>query len=612
MTNKNIQYVNKDFGSFKTKLINFAKTYYPNTYNDFSETSPGMMLIEMASYVGDVLALYQDNQIQETFLQFSKQRKNLLSQAYVYGYKPQITSVANVGLEVYQLVPATTISGSIVPDFRYSILLEEGAQVQSSQNNSVKFYIESKIDFSVSSSTNPTDVSVYSLDGSDEPNFYLLKKSTKAYSGDIKTSTYSFTDPQRFSTVSISDDKIIKILDVYDSNDEEWKEVDYLGQETIFDKVPNQRNIELTQYEDEVPYLLRLKKVPKRFISRFKTDTDLEIQFGAGISDGADEEIIPNFENIGLGLPIGINKLDVAYDPSNFLYTKNYGIAPSDTTLTFRYLVGGGAEANVSSNTLQSLFTGSVSLPVQGLDGTISTTVLNSLSFNNDLPAVGGGAGDSNDELKLNILSTYPTQLRTVSVEDYLVRTLSLPAEFGLISKAHVNKNTENIDKNLFNIYILSKNANSNLEIANRALKLNLQTYLNEYRLLTDAINIKDAFIINIGLNFDITLRPNFNNRTVINNCLTVLKDYFNVDKWRINQPIILSEIYTLLDRVEGVQTVKKIEIVNKSGVDNGYSKYGYDIKGATVNDVIYPSLDPSVFELKYPNTDIQGRSVTF
>ena len=325
-----------------------------------------------------------------------------------------------------------------------------------------------------------------------------------------------------------------------------------------------------------------------------------------------DEEITPNFENIGLGLSIGVNKLDVAYDPSNFLYTKNYGIAPSDTTLTFRYLVGGGATANVQSNTLQSLYTGSISLPTPGLDSTISNTILNSLSFNNELPAVGGGAGDSNDELKLNILSSYPTQLRTVSVEDYLIRTLSLPAEFGLISKAHVSKNTENIDRNLFDIYIISKNSESKLEEANKALKLNLQTYLNEYRLLTDAINIKNAFVINISVNFDITLRPNYNNRTVINSCLTELKTFFEIDKWRINQPIILSELYTLLDSVDGVQTVKKITITNKSGVDDGYSKYGYDIKGATVNDIIYPSLDPSIFEIKYPDTDIQGRSVTF
>jgi phage-related baseplate assembly protein len=165
---------------------------------------------------------------------------------------------------------------------------------------------------------------------------------------------------------------------------------------------------------------------------------------------------------------------------------------------------------------------------------------------------------------------------------------------------------------NAISLYVLSKDSAGNLVPSNSALKQNLQVFLSEYRMLTDAVNIKDAFIINIGVNFDIIVRPNYNNKLVVNNCLTTLQSYFDIDKWQINQPIILSDIYSILDQVEGVQTVQKVEIVNKAGTNLGYSQYSYDVKGATINNILYPSLDPSIFEVKNLTTDIQGRAVTF
>lgn len=610
---KNIQYLAKDFNAYKSKLINFAKTYYPNTYNDFSDASPGMMLIEMAAYVGDVLSLYQDNQIQENFLQFSKQKKNLLAQAYQGGYTPKITSVATTNLDIYQLVPSINISGTIQPDYSYSLIIDEGAQIQSSLDQKILFYTEDKVEFNISSSNNPTDVSIYSLDGSNLPDFYLLKKQVKAYSGEIKTQTFEINEPERFKTITLSDSKIIKIVSITDSDNELWYEVPNLAQETIFEKVENNTN-SLQAYKSTTPYLLKVKQVPKRFISRFKSNNNLEIQFGSGISSSPDEEIIPNFENIGLGLPYGINKLTTAFDPSNFLYTGTYGIAPSQTTLNIRYLVGGGASSNTPSNTLTILSSGNINFISGVLDPVVSNNIINSLSFTNELAAVGGGDGDTNEDIKLKTLGSYPTQLRAVTLEDYIIRTLSLPSEFGLISKSHILKDSFNGDgdSNLLSLYILSKDSQGKLSIADLALKNNLKTYLSEYNSETDAINIKDAFIINIGVNFDITLRPNYNNRLVINNCLLALQNHFNIDKWVINQPIIIPELYTLLDKVDGVQTVKKVEIINKSGEESGYSKYSYDIGSATINGVIYPSLDPSIFELKYSDLDLKGRTVSF
>jgi hypothetical protein len=620
---KEINYINKDFDSFKLKLLEFAQVYYPNTYNDFSETSAGLMLIEMAAYVVDVLAFYADNQIQENFLEFAKQRSSLLALAYNNGYFPQVTNASTVDINIFQIIPASIESGRVAPDFNYAMIVDEGAQLQSSTNTSQFFYLENKIDFTISGSNDPTDISVYSLDSGNNPNFYLLKKTSRASAGTLKTKTFTFTTPQRFSTVQIEDNNIIELIKVTDTNGARWYEVPYLAQETIFEAQTNiaANNPELFQYNGTTPYLLKLKKIPKRFIKRFKTNNTLELQFGPGISSGQDETIIPNPDNIGLGLPYGVDKLTTAWNPANFLYTKTYGLAPSNTTLTVEYLVGGGASSNVASNTINTLSSGNITFFGSNLDSTLQSTVRDSLAFTNPNPATGGGDGDTNEDIKQNTIAQYPTQLRTVTKDDYAIRALSLPSKFGVVSKVYVtqdatispNRTTpeSRYDTNALSLYLLSKNTNNKLSIADPALKQNLITYLDEYRMLTDAITIKDAFIINIGVNFDVILQPNFNNRLVLNNCINALINYFNIDNWQINQPILINNVRNVLDNIEGVQTVKKLEIVNKVGTNENYSEFAYDIKGATIDEVLYPSLDPSIFEIKYPDTDIQGRVVT-
>ena len=620
---KQIQYLNKDFDGFKQKLLEFAQIYYPNTYNDFSETSAGLMLVEMASYVGDVLSFYTDNQIQENFLQYAKQKSSLLSLAYSYGYFPQVTYASTVEIDVFQTIPSSINGGLITPDFNYALIVEQGAQIQSNNNAGALFYVEDKIDFTISGSDNPTDISVYSLDSENQPNFYLLKKKVKATSGTLKSVDFTFTNPEKFATIKIEDSNIIKIVNVSDTDGQNWTEVPYLAQETVFSSVANtaQNDPNLYQYNETTPYLLKVEKVPRRFVKRFKSDNSIELQFGPGSSTNPDEVITPNTNNIGLGLPYGTNKLTTAWDPANFMYTKTYGLSPSNTTLTIEYLVGGGASSNVASNTLTTLFSGNVSSFGNNLDPLLESTVINSLAFNNSQPAKGGGDGDSNEDIRQNSISQYPTQLRTVTKDDYAIRALSLPAIYGTVSKVYITNEAsistnrltaeQKYDSNLLTLYLLSKDNNNKLIQADLALKQNLSTYLAEYRMLTDGVAIKDAFIINIGINFDVILQPNFNNRLVLNNCIAALADYFNIDKWQLNQPIILSNVRNLIDNIEGVQTVKKLEIVNKAGASGNYSEFAYDINGATIDGVLYPSLDPSVFEIKFPETDIQGRSVT-
>ena len=284
--------------------------------------------------------------------------------------------------------------------------------------------------------------------------------------------------------------------------------------------------------------------------------------------------------------------------------------------MTVRYLTGGGATSNVPAGDLTTLANSTVNFQNTGLNQTLANNTFNSLQINNPRAASGGSDGDTNEEIRQNSISNFQTQLRSVTQDDYLVRALAMPPKYGVISKAFIEKTKLNnilpgeIPSTL-SLYILSANSSNKLTTASTALKQNLQTYLSQYRVIGDSINIKDAFIINIGVDFEITVRPNFNSSEVLRACLTELQAYFNINNWQINEPILIKEIFLLLDKVQGVQTVKNVYINNKVGTSLGYSQYAYDIPGATLNSVVYPSIDPMIFEVKYPTSDIKGKIVS-
>jgi len=613
--NRDIKYINRDFGNLRQSLINYSKTYFPTTYNDFTEASPGMMFMEMASYVGDVLSFYQDNQFQETFLQYAREANNLYDLAYMMGYKPKVTGVATVDIDFYQTVPAI----SNEPDYNYALLIAENAQISSTSNNQVNFLVEDPIDFDTSSSLDPTNVSVYEVDPNDstQATSFLLKKTRKAISATVVTTTVNAgSTPQEFFTTNVTANNIIGILDITDADGNIWYEVPYLGQEMVFDSIkntnPNDPNLSSDQVD--APYLLKNKQVARRFASRFTATNTLQIQFGAGTSSDVNEEVTPNSNNVGLGLPFEKDKLTAAYSPQNFIFTSTYGIAPTGT-LTIRYLTGGGATSNVPAGDLTTFSNNNVTFQVANLNSTLANTTFNSLQINNPRAASGGSDGDTNEEIRQNSISNFSTQLRSVTQDDYLVRALSMPPKYGVVSKAFIEQTKLNTllpgeIPSTLTLYTLSANSNNNLTLASTALKQNLQTYLSQYRVIGDSISIKDAFIINIGVDFEITIRPNFNSNEVLRKCLTEIQAYFNIDNWQINEPILLKELDLLLDKVQGVQTVKNVTISNKVGTSLGYSQYAYDIPGATINNVIYPSIDPMVFEVKYPNSDIKGKVV--
>jgi hypothetical protein len=628
VVNKDVKYLNKDFGQFRQNLITFAKQYFPCTYNDFNESSPGMMFIEMASYVGDVLSFYTDQTFRESMLTQAVEDANVLSLSQMFGYKPKLSSPSIVDLDVYQLVPAIGTGINARPDMRYALVIDEGMLVETDSTSGgpaepVKFRTLNKVDFTFSSSLDPMDVSVYEIDNTGDVQFYLLKKSVQAVSGQVITKTFPFTTPKPYDKIALPETNVLDIISITDDDGYIWYQVDYLAQDTIFEDIINipYNDQELAAYRSTTPYILKLKTVPRRFVTRLRQDNRTEIQFGSGISAYSDMEIIPNPKNVGLGLDYLKRTTLDNLDPTNFLYTSTYGLAPSNVTLTVQYSIGGGIKDNVGLNTITKItnITYNTSAEIYGLD---LTSTKASVAITNPAPATGGKSKESVDNIRQNALAAFAAQNRAITREDYIARTYAMPNRYGSIAKAYIIGDSQ-VDTSdvtyprdtisnplALNLYVLAYDGNKNLTVANPATKENLRTYLSNYRMLTDAINIKDAYIVNIGIEFEVIPVPNANSNEVILTCINRLKELFEPDRMQINAGISISNIISELDVLYNVQSIPRLEIVNLFDMNKGYSGNVYDIQGATKNNIVYPSLDPCIFEVKYPNVDIKGRVV--
>ena len=628
---KEVKLLGRDFGEIRNNLVDFTKTYFPQTYNDFNESSPGMMILELASYVGDVLSYYTDVQLRESLLEEAQEKKNIFTIAQAVGYKPKLNVPATTTLSMYQIVPSIGSGDTVRPDWRYALTIKEGAVVTAESNGDVEFSTNQKVRFNYSSSFDPTEVSVYQIDdNTNEPIKYLLKKYVKATSGKEKTQTFTFGTPKIYDKIRLQDeDGLIDVIKISDDDGEDWTKVDYLGQDTVFEETPNteEYSLEYSAYSSDTPSLLKLKRVPKRYITRISDEGEIHIQFGAGISANADEELLPNPDNVGSALYNASGNLNQGLDPSNFLYSKTYGVAPANQTRTVTYRVSQGVADNVPSNDLTQIASIEVETSNLGLDTELFNQARNSIAMSNEAAAVGGKFEETVDEVRENAKSYFGAQNRSVTREDYVVRTYAMPPQFGSVAKAFVAPDFQ-IETTLddgpnpisnplgINFYVLGYDSNKNITELNIATKQNLANYLSFYRILTDAINIKNAYIVNIAIDFEIVVKPNYNSNEILLKCISKLRDYFKVDNQQINQPILLSDIYVMLDDVDGVQSVVRpdkdglggLQITNKYG--GTYSPRRYDMKYATRNGVIYPPKDPSIFEVKYPDTDIRGRVV--
>lgn len=625
---KEVRYLNKTFPEFRQSMIDFIKAYYPTTYSDFNEASPGMIFIELASYLGDVLSFYVDNQFKENFISYAQEEKNILTIAQSFGYKPRLSSAAVTNLEIYQIVPALSSTDNYAPDPNYLLTVLAGSTFRTSTVNSQTFRSTMDVDFRDPIERTLTVNTRDPITG--VPQLWLAKKTVPVAAGEIKTLNYTFGSAQKFSKITLSDSNVISIIDVIDSDGNVWYEVDFLGQDMIFKEYDVIDNNEVGLAP---PKTFTFTRTPRRFITRINRQFQYELMFGSG-TDNVSEELV-TLDSRQIANETYQQKIaNTSLDPVDFLDSTTYGLAPSNTTLTIRYLVGGGLESNSNANTItvvENVFTKqNADDYATNTERNLFNTIVSNIAVNNPIPATGGAGKEGIEEIRQNSMAYFNAQNRVVTVQDYVVRTLSMNPKYGSISKAYaisldqigaissISGTNRELGRayvddmaipNAVNLYVLGYDNRKKISVLNSLVKENLARYLEQYRVLNDNVNILDAFVVNIGVNFEVKVYKNFNLNEVLLRCIDVIKEHFDIDKWQINQPIYLNELTLELASVDGVRAVHRLEIVNKYSFVDGsdYNAYNYPIEEALVDNIIYPSADPCIFELRYPERDIVG-----
>lgn len=637
VTPKEVSYLNKTFTDFKGDLITFIKNYYPNTWTDFNESNPGMIMLELAAYVGDVLSFYVDNSFKENLLAYAEDERNVITIAQAMGYKPKTIIPATTEVLVSQLVPAKGSEDGYVPDPNYFLKIDRNSTFTTLPPNQVTFRTVDVVDFAdpkdrafIVRQTNSTTLL---------PEVYLVTKKVRVIAGDIKQETFAFGDPEKFSTITIADENVTTISSVVDADGYQWYEVDYLAQDTILDD----RELIYTPLDSQAAdessmpaYAMKFRTVPRRFVTRLNARKQTQLVFGSGQGNMSEDVVYLDSQQVA-NSEYGSQLASVSLSNTDLLNTDNFGLAPANTTLTVVYFTGGGVSTNVASGTIVKV--GKINVlnrttEYNPTELSLFNDIVNSVTVFNEMPATGGQDGESVEEIRQRTLAIYNAQNRIVTRRDYEARTFAMPQRYGAIAKVYAISDTlqskiqeqtsttdangsirnfvnDNPKPNAINLYVLGYNQNKKITILNSLVKRNLQQYLSQYRMLTDQVSILDAFVVNIGVNFDITVFKNYNMSDVLAVCLGAIKDYFDIDKWQINQPINLGEISLLLQAQDGVQSVNNIELVNKYFFKNGrdYQPYRYDIAEATVDGIVYPSLDPCIFEIRYPEDDIVGNA---
>jgi hypothetical protein len=627
----NVNYTSKDFSTIKADLIEYTKSYFPDTYKDFNETSPGMMLIELSSYVGDVLSYYIDYNYKENLLATATEKRNVRRLSEFLGYKVPNKTPSVVRLKVTTTINADGTTGLPLYGTAPSSI-DSGLQIASNVDSQILFETTSEIDFTSSGSGDPA-ISAPILNSDGEASSYTLTRYVRAVSGQTKTKTFTISSPTKFLELDLGEDNVVEILSCTDSSGLTWYEVDYLAQEKVLKEThysvdPN-RNTAYDQglgSDDEptsiipVPYVVEYIKTNKKFTTKFNEDTQTYyICFGNGLfklnNNGSSVE---EPEQAG----VTINGTELSELPgainSTISNNLNLGETPTNTTLTFTYRVGGGATSNVQAGELTTINNAPAGV-------TISVT--------NDEPSVGGTDGQTVDEIKNNASAFFATQLRCVTKEDYTARIQSIPTKFGSIAKAYV----ERLDNSLL-VSTLSYNSNRQLVQTPELVLQNVAIYLNQFRMINDQVDfgfnlnetLFSGYIINFGVHFKVNGDRRSNPTEVKLNVIQTIKDFFKVEKMQFRQSINMNDLQYNILGIDGVIGIKELTLFQDGNsnyaegrklysfqgdgdsISGGESGYGfeYNFSGALENGIYKPSVTPSVFELKNPNQDIYGKVI--
>lgn len=593
-----IKYTSRDFNSIKLDLINHVKNYFPNTYGDFAEGSVGMMFIELMAYMGDLMQLYNERLIQELYMHTSQNLRRVYDIAQThYGYKPKTTSSSSGKLLITQKIPyRTNINGIREPDSRYAAVIDSLI----TRSGAVYFNLKNRVNMA---SYNPDEITIAEYGTTKDINgndvnviqSYYIKKEVDIYSGEIKNVSIDSGNWTKYKKIKIPDNNILKILSVTDSLGNTWYEVDNLAQD-------------LVQYSENG--VKKLKREARRFSIIRDYNNGWWMQFGAGDNIYADDIFVPNPQLINY------DYYSSPVDPRNFMSTTTLGLVPDNITLFVKYVTGNGAEANVGSGQINSIF----SIYATPSSNQILTSdavwqeSLNSINVINLSPTTGASYPDGIDEIKIGSIAALKMQNRCVTKEDYLARFYTMDPDVASISKAAIYSGDEiYTDNNNFSIhaFILGWSYDGKLNYLSDASMNRIKEYIDNYKMISDKIYIRHAKIINVGIKFSIIANEDARNKELILlNCMNSLKEYFNIKRWDIGQPISLNKIRNILDKIDGVLYPEYIEIFNRTSLDNEDGKYSYSEYEYSIDknaQLIYPSIDPSIFELKYPDNDIIG-----
>lgn len=599
LKDKNIKYLNREFNSFKKDVIKFTEAHHSGVFKDFNESSPGMALIDVMCYIGDVLSFYQDQQFNELKQETARQEESVVSFAKSLGYKPKGKRSANGILDFALEVPATINgNGEAIPDSLYCPILRTSAKIGGP--NSTVFETVDSIDFSSSIDRQVTGSRFDSNTGL--PTHFAIRKSVGIIAGETKTDVVDVGDFEQFKTINLSEQDVIEVLSVYDSDGNEWVEVDYLAQETVFSS-----DVNIGSDNDVVPYILKLKTVPRRFVvDRDPVTNTTSLIFGSGDGVNFDDELLPNIADLALPLTGRRTFTSVNLDPQNFLKTRTLGLSPFDTTLTITYRVGGGKETNVGPGTIKDIILATLDFNSTNLNTSKKSDVEGSLECFNLSKTNGGGPKETISEIKNNSAAYFATQNRTVTKEDYKARIKTLPEKFGKPEKLNIK--TNNVNGLSLDVHLLTVDENNHLSLSSNTLKNNIKTYLSQTRMITDGINLLDGDIINLKVNFGVVVSPKFNRTEVLTKCIVVIRDYLATENMEIEQPIVLSDLSAKLQEVVGVISVYDLSFTNLIDTVDGlqYSQTRFDVQSNIKNNILYCPKN-AIFEIKYPQKDIVG-----
>jgi len=590
---KIVSYTDGDFQSIKGSLVEYSKRYYPDSYRDFNQASFGSLMTDMVAYVGDQLSYYMDYQTNESFLDSAIEQKNIIRLARQLGYRHPGAAAASGVVSLYVMIPAKSLG--LGPDPDYLPVLERGTLFSSTSG--ATFTLVESVDFSHPNN----EVVVARVDSATgTPTYFAVKAFGKVVSGEFGQEIAAVGDYQRFNQVSLSSVGISEILSVSDSSGNEYFEVEHLSQDVVYDQVPNYEST-----KNVTPYMLRARHVPRRYTVEFDQFHGATLTFGAGSADNLTDDVFADPANVVLDMHGKDYISDTTYDPTVLIKTDTLGVAPVNTSLTIVYRSNMVGDVNVAAGGLTVIaspnffFEGRASLESSEL-----AFIQNSLEVINEDPISGGVRGTSADEIRLHAMSTYSTQNRAVTKQDYENLSYRLPGRFGKISRASVVQDKDSMKRNI-NMYVLGQDKNGAFSTANMTTKENLKVWINNYKMINDTVDIIDAKVVNVGIEFEVVAELTANKHSVLSECLSALSRNLEVP-FNIGESLYLAQIYKILNAVPGVVDATKVKFVLKSG--SKYSSTPYEVDGHMSPDGRYLIAEEDVmFEIRFPSSDFVG-----